>query len=297
MPAEAFETPGRYAAVRRRTATTAGSRSAAATTPPTGTQVVRAHRGLRGRPRGVGGRRPSSLSSDGRRRSPGVERGRPVRPGHADAPTRADPDPDRRRRRPAQGGRLPAAATRCVFYLTDQRTAEESSAWCAGRAALDRARRVPAAQRRLRRQRTRRRPDDYRQDGTSLRAAWLANTRDQSWETCDHTLGRFCPDGEHVLGRPAYLDGPGRRPWSVLDADRRRAGPSSARPARASWRVDQVEWDGRRHAARHGHRRQGRRRPLLRLEMDGHASSWTARRRRVRQIDLLDRPGIPARAR
>lgn len=38
------------------------------------------------------------------------------------------------------------------------------------------------------------------------------------WRTCDHSLGAFSPDGEHLLGGPAYRDGAGDRELAVLDA-------------------------------------------------------------------------------
>ena len=39
------------------------------------------------------------------------------------------------------------------------------------------------------------------------------------WETCDHTLTSFSPDGSRVLGTDAYLDGFGQRSVVFLDAD------------------------------------------------------------------------------
>ena len=38
------------------------------------------------------------------------------------------------------------------------------------------------------------------------------------WETCDHTLTQFSPDGTRVLGTDAYLDGFGQRSVVFLDA-------------------------------------------------------------------------------
>jgi hypothetical protein len=38
------------------------------------------------------------------------------------------------------------------------------------------------------------------------------------WQTCDHTLQSFSPDGRLVLGTDAYLDGFGRRTVAFLDA-------------------------------------------------------------------------------
>jgi hypothetical protein len=39
-----------------------------------------------------------------------------------------------------------------------------------------------------------------------------------AWETCDHTLVSFSPDGSGVLGTDAYLDGLGQRTVAFLDA-------------------------------------------------------------------------------
>jgi hypothetical protein len=38
------------------------------------------------------------------------------------------------------------------------------------------------------------------------------------WETCDHTLTQFSPDGARILGTDAYLDGFGQRSVVFLDA-------------------------------------------------------------------------------
>ncbi|MGQ0624642.1 MAG: hypothetical protein ACT4PP_08365 [Sporichthyaceae bacterium] len=38
------------------------------------------------------------------------------------------------------------------------------------------------------------------------------------WKTCDHTTRTISPDGKHVIGWPAYLDGIGLGSISVLDA-------------------------------------------------------------------------------
>lgn len=44
------------------------------------------------------------------------------------------------------------------------------------------------------------------------------NTSEQVFEQCDFTLGRFSPDGQHVLGNDAYLDGIGPSYAVVVDA-------------------------------------------------------------------------------
>ena len=45
-----------------------------------------------------------------------------------------------------------------------------------------------------------------------------AATGEQLFETCDHTLGRFSPDGRYVLGHPAYRSGAGDGQVAILDA-------------------------------------------------------------------------------
>ncbi|MFC7361946.1 hypothetical protein [Nocardioides astragali] len=41
---------------------------------------------------------------------------------------------------------------------------------------------------------------------------------DAAWETCDHQLGAFSPDGQHLVGLAEYFDGPGSPSLSILDA-------------------------------------------------------------------------------
>ena len=50
-------------------------------------------------------------------------------------------------------------------------------------------------------------------------SAVLDSTNKQLWKTCDFTLGRFSPDGELVLGHPAYRSGEGDSSLAILDAD------------------------------------------------------------------------------
>ncbi len=45
-----------------------------------------------------------------------------------------------------------------------------------------------------------------------------ADTAELVWETCDHSLGEFSPDGRFVLASDPYLDGIGLRNLSILDA-------------------------------------------------------------------------------
>lgn len=46
----------------------------------------------------------------------------------------------------------------------------------------------------------------------------LARTSAAVWETCDHQLGAFSPDGQHLVGLAEYFDGPGSPSLSILDA-------------------------------------------------------------------------------
>jgi len=50
-------------------------------------------------------------------------------------------------------------------------------------------------------------------------SAVLDDANRQLWKTCDFTLGRFSPDGELVLGHPAYRSGEGDGSLAILDAD------------------------------------------------------------------------------
>jgi hypothetical protein len=50
-------------------------------------------------------------------------------------------------------------------------------------------------------------------------SAVIGVKRKPLWETCDHTLTSFSPDGARVLGTDAYLDGFGQRSVVFLDAD------------------------------------------------------------------------------
>ncbi len=42
--------------------------------------------------------------------------------------------------------------------------------------------------------------------------------RRQLWRTCEHSLGDFAPDGAHLVGTDAYLDGSGRSTVALLDS-------------------------------------------------------------------------------
>jgi hypothetical protein len=54
-------------------------------------------------------------------------------------------------------------------------------------------------------------------DGSCSAVAWPYG--DVEWETCEHTLDRFSPDGEYVIGRPAYLDGLGDASLAIIDVN------------------------------------------------------------------------------
>jgi hypothetical protein len=46
----------------------------------------------------------------------------------------------------------------------------------------------------------------------------VLEVRRQLWRTCEHSLGDFAPDGAHLVGTDAYLDGTGRSTVALLDA-------------------------------------------------------------------------------
>ena len=46
----------------------------------------------------------------------------------------------------------------------------------------------------------------------------LAPDGEEAWETCDHMLGQFSPDGRYVIGHPAYQSGIGDASVAILDA-------------------------------------------------------------------------------
>lgn len=46
----------------------------------------------------------------------------------------------------------------------------------------------------------------------------LASSLRSMWKTCDHQLGSFSPDAEHLSAFPAYFDGAGSSELAVLDA-------------------------------------------------------------------------------
>jgi hypothetical protein len=55
------------------------------------------------------------------------------------------------------------------------------------------------------------------EDGGSCSAVWKAFRPKPRWETCDHTLLSFSPDGSRELGTDPYLDGLGQRTLAFLD--------------------------------------------------------------------------------
>lgn len=64
------------------------------------------------------------------------------------------------------------------------------------------------------------------------------------WKTCDHTVRTISPDGKHVIGWPAYLDGIGMGSISVLDAA---TGEETGRYAPEGGHISSSAWtsDGR----------------------------------------------------
>ena len=65
------------------------------------------------------------------------------------------------------------------------------------------------------------------------------------WETCDHSLGQFSPDGRYIVGLAPYFDGPGSPSLAILDA--RTGAPlveySGDNDRRSYIGVDQVVWE------------------------------------------------------
>lgn len=56
----------------------------------------------------------------------------------------------------------------------------------------------------------------YRQ-GRACSELFDASSASTRWRTCDHALGRFAPDGEHLIAIPSDADGLGPASVSVLD--------------------------------------------------------------------------------
>ena len=46
----------------------------------------------------------------------------------------------------------------------------------------------------------------------------LSADQEPVWETCDHSLGAFSPDGRYLVGLAPYYDGPGSPTVAILDA-------------------------------------------------------------------------------
>lgn len=56
-------------------------------------------------------------------------------------------------------------------------------------------------------------------DDGSCSGVWRNTFRKPKWQTCDHTLLSFSPNGSRVLGTDPYLDGIGQRTVAFLDGD------------------------------------------------------------------------------
>lgn len=73
----------------------------------------------------------------------------------------------------------------------------------------------------------------------------LSPARDLVWETCDHELGAFSPDGTYVVGLAPYSDGMGSPSLAILDATTGEPVVDfvSGRTARSAAQVADVVWE------------------------------------------------------
>lgn len=65
----------------------------------------------------------------------------------------------------------------------------------------------------------------------------------QVWDTCDHSLGRFSPDGRYVIGHPAYRDGIGDGSVAILDASSGEVLVEYQNDAETQSFINDVVWD------------------------------------------------------
>ena len=63
------------------------------------------------------------------------------------------------------------------------------------------------------------------------------------WETCDHSLGTFSPDGRYVLAGPAYRSGAGDLSLAVLDARTHREVATFDQPRKGQVTIGQTAWE------------------------------------------------------
>jgi hypothetical protein len=64
-----------------------------------------------------------------------------------------------------------------------------------------------------------------------------------AWETCDHSLGAFSPDGRYVLAGPAYRSGAGDLMLAVLDARTHREVATFDQPRKGQVTIGQKAWE------------------------------------------------------
>lgn len=95
--------------------------------------------------------------------------------------------------------------------------------------------------------------------------------RSKRWETCDHTISRFSPDGRYILASDDYLDGLGTSQVTILDAKTGDAVVSYQRPADSPGFVTQAVWEDAAHVLAIVHEDTGWR--VLRLDLDGNISA------------------------
>ncbi len=63
------------------------------------------------------------------------------------------------------------------------------------------------------------------------------------WKTCDYALGQFSPDGQYVLGHPAYGDGIGASSVAILDAATGEVLVDYRNDAKAQAYINNAVWD------------------------------------------------------
>lgn len=115
--------------------------------------------------------------------------------------------------------------------------------------------------------------DDPTKEPGSCSAVLDGDNR-ELWKTCDYTLGTFSPDGELVLGHPAYQSGDGDASLAILDADDGTVLAEYVNDARSQAFVTSTVWDADGTVL--GMVRQGTTWHLMRFTSDGQLSHATS---------------------
>jgi hypothetical protein len=115
--------------------------------------------------------------------------------------------------------------------------------------------------------------DDPTKDPGSCSAVLDGDNR-ELWKTCDFTLGRFSPDGELVLGHPAYRSGDGDASLAILDARDGTVLAEYVNDAGSQAFVTSTTWDADGTVL--GMVRQGTTWHLMRFTADGQLSHATS---------------------